>query len=530
MEDEDPLLNKDNESYELINKDERSKKRSNSISSSFAVNPIPLLSSTESNSLYDNDTNDINDQSIKSIGTIEGIALVIGMIIGTGIFSSDREIISMTGSVGASFIIWLIGGLLAWCGACCYAELGCAIPISGGPSAYLSYAYGPLTSFTYGFTSLTVIKPSGAALIAIIFGEYLAKFFYLVSKNELIQSDQISPWIFKLLACVGVIFVAILNMLSSRVATFSQNTFMILKFISILFVVIMGIVGIIKGIDGGALLSPSNAFVGTQVNMSSIALALYASLFAYDGWDQSNYVTGEMKNVNKTLPIVIHTSIPITIITFILANVSYFLILSADEVSKSNTIAIDLSTKVIGKVGGGLITMLVAISALGSLNVGTFTTARLITVNAYEGYLPNIFSKYNQKSKTPLNAIILQTVIILLYTITIGKFEILINFFSISIWYFHLLTALSVVILRIREPDLHRPYKTNIIIPMIFSTVTVFLLCMPIFAEPLTALIVLSFILISVPIYFICLKIKSRKSGTKYRGVYDHLPFFLKRR
>ena len=366
-------------------------------------------------------------------------------------------------------------------GASCFAELGTALPVSGGPVAYLSYAYGPLTSFTFTFTSISIIKPSGAALIAIIFGEYLARFFYILPHNaDAVPSvDDIPTWLIRFIACMGVVVVSLLNIISTRLSTRTQTCLMFIKISSVILVVVLGIIAAVRG--SNASLSPSTAFSGTKVTASSIALALYSSLWAFDGWDQSNYVAGEMKNVTRNLPIVIHTSLPLTIIIFLMANIAYLIALPAAQVAKSNTVALDLSESVLGKVGSGVITVLISISALGALNSGSLTTSRLISSVAGSqneaGFLPKMLANFNGKTHTPINAIVFQTVTTCFYVVLGGGFQSLVNFYSIGIWYFYLLCALAVVVLRIKEPDLERPYKTWIGIPMVFSSITVFLLC-----------------------------------------------------
>lgn len=369
----------------------------------------------------------------------------------------------------------------AWMGASCFAELGTALPVSGGPVAYLSYAYGPLTSFTFTFTSITIIKPSGAALIAIIFGEYLSRFFWLLpgDADAIPNAEDIPAWFTRLIACVGVVSVSGLNIASTRLSTTAQTLFMFIKISAVIFVVVLGIVAAARG--GSVNLTPNDAFKGTDVSASSIALALYSSLWAFDGWDQSNYVAGEMINVQRNLPFVIHTSIPLTIIIFLLANISYLMALPASQVAMSNTVALDLGNSVLGKVGSAVITILISISALGALNSGALTTSRLISSVAGSqteaGFLPKFLSTFNSKTHTPINAIIFQTLLTCVYVVVGGGFQTLVNFYSIGIWYFYLLCALAVVVLRIKEPDLERPYKTWIAIPMVFSSISIFLLC-----------------------------------------------------
>ncbi|TIB43261.1 hypothetical protein E3P86_00070 [Wallemia ichthyophaga] len=503
-----------------------SRQRATSVSNAFAINPIPLLSSSEDN---DGASGNAAVSPSRTIGRLGGVSLVFGMIVGSGIFSSPGNILSLTGSPGASLVTWAVGGLLAWMGASCFAELGTALPVSGGPVAYLSYAYGPLTSFTFTFTSISIIKPSGAALIATIFGEYLSRFFWLLpsTADSVPSTDDIPSWLTRLIACAGVVIVSALNMASTPLSTTTQTLFMLIKILAIIFVVVLGIVAAVRG--GSDNLAPSNAFTGTNVSASSTALALYSALWAFDGWDQSNYVAGEMINVQRSLPFVIHVSMPLTIIIFLLANMSYLIAMPVSQVAMSNTVALDLGNSVLGKVGSGVATILISISALGALNSGALTTSRLISSVAGShteaGFLPKFLSTFNSKTHTPINALIFQTLLTCIYVVIGGGFQTLVNFYSIGIWYFYLLCALAVVVLRIKEPDLERPYKTWITVPMVFSSLTIFLLCMPVFAAPLEAAAAFGFIGLSVPIYFISNYVKYRELN-----IYQHIPSFIKNR
>jgi len=213
-----------------------------------------------------------------------------------------------------------------------------------------------------------------------------------------------------------------------------------------------------------------------------------------------------MKNPQKTLPRVIHFSMFLVMILFSFANIAYFAVLDKDTVARSNTVALDFGRALFGPFGGVFFAIMVAISCFGAMNGSFFTAARLIYVAGKEGYLPSLFGKLNSRLKTPLNAMLLQAVTTIVFICFGDGFRSLINFAVVVSWLSNFLTVLGLVVLRIKEPSLERPYKTWITTPLIFCAVTLFLLCMPILAAPLQSLGVIGFVLLGVPAYYITQK------------------------
>lgn len=213
-----------------------------------------------------------------------GLSLVVGLIIGSGIFSSPAQVNINAGAPGAALIIWVIAGTLAWTGAASYAELGGAIPLNGGPQVYLSKIYGEWAGFLFTWCAVVVLKPGSAAIIAIIFGEYFVR--------ALIGADAMdaSVWTNKAIAILGLAFVTFLNCLSTKVGTRSTDVFVVLKFIALAGVTITGVIVAITGwnYDHAPTREWTTSgywFSGTKTDPSSWAVALYAGLWAYDGWD-----------------------------------------------------------------------------------------------------------------------------------------------------------------------------------------------------------------------------------------------------
>ncbi|KAI0950592.1 hypothetical protein AcV7_009010 [Taiwanofungus camphoratus] len=436
----------------------------------------------------------------KSLGIINGIALVVGLQIGSGIFSSPGVVVANTQSVGASLAVWLASGLLGWTGASSFAELGSSIPVNGGAQAYLQYSYGPLVSYLFAWTAISALKPGGNAVISLIFAEYLNRLFWH-STNAEVSPDDIPQWAIKLTATAAVLVVSIICVATPTLGPRASVVFTTIKVAALISITILGLVQLARGRASTSLTEP--LFAGSSTSPSAYALALYSGLWAFDGWDQANYVAGEMKNPEKNIPRVIHASMFIVTILFLLANLAYFAVLDKATVGLSNTVALDFGRALFGPAGGIVFALMVAVSCFGALNGSFFTSSRLIYVAGREGYLPAMFGRLNKSLKTPLNAMCLQAALTIAFIVIGGGFRSLINFAVVASWAFYFLTVLGLVILRVKEPMLERPYKTWITTPLVFCALCLFLLCMPVIAAPLEAMAVLGFVLVGIPVYYI---------------------------
>ncbi|KAG0707713.1 L-methionine transporter [Suillus ampliporus] len=436
----------------------------------------------------------------KNITLLHGIGLIVGSQIGSGIFSSPGVVVANTQSVGASLVVWLVSGLLAWTGASSFAELGSSIPLNGGAQAYLAYAYGPLVSYLFAWTAISALKPGGNAVISLIFAEYLNRLIWHAARDE-VSPDDIPQWAIKLTAVAAVLIVVIICAATRNLGTRAAVVLTTVKIAALVFVIVLGMVQLIRGKASESFSQP--LFDDSSHSPSAYSLALYSGLWAFDGWDQANYVGGEMKNAGRNIPRAIHGSMVIVMILFLLANVSYFAVLDTVTVGLSNTVAMDFGRAIFGPAGGVVFAVMVAISCFGALNGNTFTSARLICVAGREGYLPAMFGRLNKSRQTPVNAILLQAALTIVFIVFGGGFRSLINFSVVASWSFFFLTVLGLVILRVKEPLLERPYKTWIVTPLMFCAVALFLLCMPIFAAPLEAMAVLGFVLAGIPVYYL---------------------------
>ena len=262
-------------------------------------------------------------------------------------------------------------------------------------------------------------------------------------------------------------------------------------------------------------------------------------------WLQTNYVVGEFVNPSRDLPRVINTSMPLVIVSYVLANMAYFLVLPLERINSSQTIAVAFGSVVFGPIGALIFALVVSASCFGALNSSTFTSSRLIYAAGKENYMPAIFGRlgvgnednglntqrtrswFSKKLRscvgdedaglffTPIWSLLLNFSLTAAYA-SIGEFGTLVTFYGVAGYTFYFLTVLGVIVLRIKEPHLERPYKTWISTPIIFCCVSLFLLSKAVFAEPLQSLIVVMFILLGIPVYF--WRVKGRNGPIKRTG------------
>ena len=426
-------------------------------------------------------------------------------------------------------MVWTVAGILAWTGAASYAELGGAIPLNGGAQVYLSKIFGEWAGFLFTWSAVFVLKPGSAAIIAIIFGEYV------VRAAVGADAENASAWINKGVALVGMALVVVFNCISTKLGTRMGDIFMFFKFLALFGITITGIVVAATGFtwhgQPNTDWKTTGWFDGTSSDPSNWAVALYAGLWAFDGWDNTNYVVGEFLYPHRDLPRVIHTAMPVVILSYLFASVAYIFVLPFSVIQSSNTIAVQFGSVVLGRIGSLVLAIIVAGSCFGALNATTFTSGRLVYAAGKEGFLPGFLghigmpgmgepnNRPQRKSWarravtrligdenggfgfTPINAMLFNAILTAAYVV-IGEFGTLVTFYGVAGYTFYFITVLGLIVLRMREPYLERPYRTWITTPIIFCCVSLFLLSRAIFAKPGQTVIVVAFVAAGVPVYF----------------------------
>ncbi|XP_048461866.1 b(0,+)-type amino acid transporter 1 [Rhincodon typus] len=406
----------------------------------------------------------------QQVGLISGVSLIVGTMIGSGIFISPKAVLSNTGAVGPCLIVWTACGVLATLGALCYADLGTMITKSGGEYSYLLEAFGPIPAFLYSWMCIVVVKPTSFAIICLSFAEYAATPFYPGCKTPQI--------VIKCLAAVAITLITLLNSISVKLASYVQNFLTAAKLIIIVVITVAGIVLLAQGNTENF----KNSFDGAQTSFGSISLAFYNGLWSYDGWNQLNFITEELKNPYRNLPLSIIIGIPLVTVCYILVNIAYFTVMTPTELLQSSAVAVTFGDRVLAPASW-LVPLFVVFSTFGAANGSCFTAGRLTFVTAREGHMVKILSYINVRYLTPSPALLFNGFLAIVYIIP-ADINTLINYFSFASWIFYGLTTFSLIVMRFTRKSLNRPVKIPMVFPIIVTIVSIYLVLAPIIDSP----------------------------------------------
>ncbi|ESP01874.1 hypothetical protein LOTGIDRAFT_225086 [Lottia gigantea] len=442
----------------------------------------------------------------RNLGLVGAVSMIVGTIIGSGIFVSPKGVLKSTGSVGLSLIVWVGAGVIGTLGGLSYAELGTLLPKSGGEYVYLKEGLGDIPAFLFSWTSVIVTRTSSLAIIALTFAAYTDSFF------ELCGGPQIPV---KLIAVIVLILVGIVNSWSTKLASQVQIFFTFAKVISLVIIIIGGFVKLGEGKTSVL----ETGFKGTTQSPFIVALAFYNALWAYDGWNNLNIVTEELQNPNRNLPLANVLSMVIVIVIYLLTNVSYLTVMSVQQLLASPAVAVTWGDKVLG-AASILMPLSVMVSTFGGANGSAYTGGRVVFAAARDGFLPEILSYVHCKNFTPLPSM-LCTIFISLLMIIPGDIGGLIDLFSFTAWCFYGMTFLSLIILRFKMKNKERPYKVPIVIPIVLVLISIYLVIAPIVYEPkieflYAFLFVMAGLIFYFPFVYWNIKLKGIDSITMY--------------
>ncbi|XP_017328048.1 solute carrier family 7 member 8a [Ictalurus punctatus] len=428
----------------------------------------------------------------KEIGLVSACGIIVGNIIGSGIFVSPKGVLENASSVGLAIIVWVVTGVITAIGALCYAELGVTIPKSGGDYSYVKDIFGGLAGFLRLWIAVLVIYPTNQAVIALTFSNYVLQPLFptcFPPENGL-----------RLLAAICLLLLTWVNCASVRWATRVQDVFTAGKLLALILIIIMGIVQICKG--DYYWLEPVNAFEPFQdYDVGLIALAFLQGSFAYGGWNFLNYVTEELVDPYVNLPRAIFISIPLVTFVYVFANIAYVTAMSPQELLASNAVAVTFGEKLLG-VMSWIMPISVALSTFGGVNGSLFTSSRLFFAGAREGHLPSLLAMIHVKRCTPIPALLFTCISTLLMLCTSDIYT-LINYVGFINYLFYGVTVAGQIVLRIKQPDMPRPIKISLVWPVIYLLFWAFLLVFSLYSEPVVCGIGLAIMLTGVPVYFL---------------------------
>ena len=388
----------------------------------------------------------------KNLGVTTAISIVVGCVIGSGIFFKPQAIYSAThGAPGLGLLAWIITGIASVCGALTFAEIAIMFPRTGGIVTYLKEAFGETIGFLAGWIQVLVFYPAMISALAVAFSNQLSLF---------LKTDQ-----YIIVIAIGcIIILAGMNSLGSRPAGRLQIIFTVSKLIPIVLLIIFGF---IKGQNDAPLFSP---MIGKDINTVVVLGQLMVSvLFAFEGWTGVGAIAGELKNPGKDLPRAIIGGVSIIMAIYLIINIAYLKVIPASSLAFLKAPAAAVAIKLFGNIGGKIIAVGIMISVFGACNGFLMSGSRVAFAMAQEETLPfsSYLSKLN-KDKVPFYSIFLVALIGIIYSIS-GQFNLLTDLAVFSSWLFYTLTFIAVIKLRKDKSFVKREYKVPFypIIPLI---------------------------------------------------------------
>ena len=424
------------------------------------------------------------------------MAIVVGIIIGSGIFLVPREMMAAVGSSRMVYAVWIAGGLLSLFGAMSYAEVAAMKPRVGGEYAFLLDAYGPMTAFLYTWTWTTIAKPATIATIAAGLMRVLGTFSAL---SFLTREAFLHLLWSQVLAIVVTWLITGLNIVSTLE---SANVQTVLTWLKVLMIVI--IAGFcFTSLQHGSWHNVTTGFAGARGGFAGFMVALIAALWAYDGWSDVTQMAGEVKNPQRSLPLALVGGVVIVGALYMLTNAAIQYILPAAAIAGAERPAADALRLVAGHLGAALVSVGMAISIAATFVGSSLSGARVPFAAARDKLFPSVLARIHPRFHTPWASLVMQAVISSLLLLAIGKFQALFSLAIFSEWAFYALTAATVFVFRVREPETPRPYRVTgyPVVPALFILAALVLLVFSFLDQPRNSIAGAIVILCGVPLH-----------------------------
>jgi basic amino acid/polyamine antiporter, APA family len=435
----------------------------------------------------------------RDLGLWSAAAIVVGTVIGSGVFLVASDMAQALGSVAMIFVVWVFGGMLSLFGALTYAELAAAMPEAGGEYVYLRAAYGPLWSFIYGWTQMWVAKSGSVATLATAFFLYFGNFFpQLENPFCFIPLPFGSPLEIRYSQLCGIVLILILggiNYLGVKIGGDVQVVVTVVKVALIFFVIAVGL--------GFGHSHAAAAVVPKELTSAGFFAALVAALWAYDGWNNVSMVASEVREPTRNLPLALIWGTISVIVIYLLANAAYFYVLSHGEVAASNRVAGDMMGRVLGPWGANAVAIAAMISIFAALNGSILTGSRVPYAMARDGLFIRSFGTVHPQFRTPGISILGLSAWSALILLS-GRYKQLYTCVIFASWILYGMTTAAVIVLRRKLPDMPRPYRTwgYPIVPVLFVLSALFLVLSTLINSPRESVFGLVIIFIGLPFYF----------------------------
>ncbi len=429
----------------------------------------------------------------RKLGLLDSLAIVIGVTIGGGIFLVPNLVAQQLRTSSAILAVWVFAGVISFFGALACAELGTAFPATGGQYVFLREAYGPLVGFLCGWSMFVAGRTAQVAWLAVTLSLYVAYFVPL----SVMASKMLG---------IGVIalFTGI-NYWGVEAGAWVQKIFTLAKVAGLLLII------------GSALLWSGKAAAAPQVtgaafSVSGFGVALIACVLACDGWVQLSFVAGEIRNPQRNVLWALALGSAACTVIYVLANVAYLRVLPIPQIAASDHVAAAVAERVLGSSGGKLVSLIILMSIIGTLNGCFLTSPRIYFAQARDGLFFRRFAAVDPRHETPGFAIVAQGVWAVALVIT-GSYESLVDYAMFALWLFYGAMVAGVIVLRIQRPDLARPYRMwgYPVTAVLFLAITAWFLANMVVTRPKPSLAGLLLILAGIPVYFFWARARNEK-------------------
>jgi len=420
----------------------------------------------------------------RRLGFFDSLSIVIGVIIGAGIFLVPSLVAQQLKSSSAILSVWIFAGVISFFGALACAELGTMFPATGGQYVFLRDSWGPLVGFLCGWSMFLVARTAQVAWLAVTLALYVS---YFVPLSGLAS---------KLLGLGAIAAFTLINYWGVKAGALVQKIFTLAKVAGLLLII------------GSAFLWSGTVSAAAQPSLGNFSLsgfgvAFIACVLACDGWVQLSFVAGEIRNPRRNILLALGIGSAVCTAIYLLANVAYLRVLSIPEIAASDHVAAAVAARVMGSGGGKLVSLIILMSIIGTLNGCFLTSPRVYFAQAQDGLFFRRFATVHPRHQTPSFAIIAQAVWAAVLLVT-GSFESLLDYAMFALWLSYGAMVAGVIVLRVKRPDLERPYRMwgYPVTPVLFLAITGWFLGNMIVTRPVPSLAGLGLIVAGIPVYF----------------------------
>jgi len=420
----------------------------------------------------------------RKLGLFDAMSIVVGIVIGGGIFLVPNLVARELQSAGTILAVWMFAGVISFFGALACAELGTAFPATGGQYVFLRESYGPLVGFLCGWSMFLVARTAQVAWLAVTLMLYVSYFVPL------------SPLASKILGLGAIALFTAINYWGVNAGAFVQKLFTMAKVAGLLLIVASALLW--RGQPAASFHPASAGF-----SLSGFGVALIACVLACDGWVQLSFVAGEIRNPRRNILLALAIGSAACTAIYILANVAYLRVLSIPEIAASTHVGATVAERVLGSAGGRLVSLVIMVSIVGTLNGCFLTSPRVYFAQARDGLFFQKFASVHPQHQTPSFAIVAQGLWAAVLLIS-GSYESLIDYAMFALWLSYGAMVAGVIVLRIKRPDLARPYRMwgYPVTAILFLAITAWFLVNMIVTRPIPALAGTALVVAGVPVYF----------------------------